>query len=195
VTAFVDECRREWRRLRVPAELADEMAYELEADLAEAGSLEELLGTAPVDASMFARNWATERGVAKATRGRRSFVPALLATLALAAAIAGAALTIHEANRDSSRLRESLAVIEAQPRVWIAPGQSAPMVAIATQAAADKARLAADKAQRDALLVQLNEVDDTKDHSNTLGLVLLIGGLASLVPLTLFGLGRTALDR
>jgi hypothetical protein len=186
VTAFVDECRREWRRLRVPAELADEMASELEADLAEAGSLEELLGTARVDASLFARNWATERGVAKATRRRRSLVPALLAMLALAAAIAGAVLTIDEANRDPSRRQEPIAV---------APSRATRMLVIVAQAAAEKARLAADNAQGEARWVRLDEVDGTNDHSNTLGLVLLIGGLAALVPLTLLGLGRTALDR
>ena len=188
MTAFVDECRREWRRLRVPSELADEMASELEADLAEADSLEELLGTAPVDASSFARNWATERGVAKATGGKRSLVPALLATLALAATIAGAALTIHEANRDSGPRQKPIAV-------RFAPSQRTPTLVVAAQAAAEEARLAAENAHGQARLVRLNEVDGTNDHSDTLGLVLLIVGLAVLVPLTLFGLGRTALDR
>jgi hypothetical protein len=191
VKAFVDECRREWRRLRVPDELADELAAELEADLAEAGSIEELLGEAAADPSLFAREWATERGLARKTRGRRSFVPALLATVALAATIAGAALTIHEANRDSSRRQEPIAVSEAQPSVWIAPSQRTRIMAVI----AAQARLAADNAHREARLVMLNEVDGTTDHSNTLGLVLLIGGLALLVPLTLFGLGRTARDR
>jgi hypothetical protein len=36
MTAFVEECRREWKRLGVPDLLAEEMATELEADLAEA---------------------------------------------------------------------------------------------------------------------------------------------------------------
>jgi hypothetical protein len=36
MTAYVEECRREWRRLGVPDILAEEMATELEADLAEA---------------------------------------------------------------------------------------------------------------------------------------------------------------
>jgi hypothetical protein len=66
---------------------------------------------------------------------------------------------------------------------------------IAAQAAAEEARLAADNAHGEPRLVRLNEVDGTNDHSNTLGLALLIGGLAVLVPLTLLGLGRTALDR
>ena len=194
MTAFVDECKREWRRLRVPAELADEMASELEADLAEAGSLEELLGTAPVDASSFARNWATERGVTNATRRRRALIPALLAMLALAATIAGAALTIHEANRDSSRRQEPIAVGEAQPSVWIPSSQRTPMLVVIA-ARAERERLAAENAHLQGRLVEPNEVDGTNDHSNTLGLVLLIGGLAALVPLILFRLGRTALAR
>ena len=36
MNAYVDECRREWKRLGVPDGLAEEMAAELEADLAEA---------------------------------------------------------------------------------------------------------------------------------------------------------------
>src|SRR5919197_6324793 len=61
---FVEQCRREWRRLRVPTTVADEMAAELEADLADAAAegvtADELLGS---DAQSFAASWATERGV------------------------------------------------------------------------------------------------------------------------------------
>ena len=45
---FVEECRREWRRLRVPKHLADEMAAELAADLEEAAP-EDVLGTAEAE--------------------------------------------------------------------------------------------------------------------------------------------------
>ena len=34
---FVEECRQEWKRLRVPDPVANEMAADLEADLKEAG--------------------------------------------------------------------------------------------------------------------------------------------------------------
>ena len=37
--AFIEEGRYEWRRLGVPDAMADEMAAELEADLAEAQAL------------------------------------------------------------------------------------------------------------------------------------------------------------
>jgi hypothetical protein len=36
MSTFVEECRREWKRLGVPDLMADEMATDLEADLAEA---------------------------------------------------------------------------------------------------------------------------------------------------------------
>jgi hypothetical protein len=48
VSEFVEECRREWRRLRVPDLVANEMAAYLAADLreaeAEGASAEEVLG-------------------------------------------------------------------------------------------------------------------------------------------------------
>lgn len=73
---FVSACRREWERLRVPAETADEMAAELRADLAEAAadgvSAEELLGAGAFDARGFAASWASERGVVPARRARRT---------------------------------------------------------------------------------------------------------------------------
>jgi len=51
VSQFVEECRREWKRLRVPRALADEMAEDLAADLREAeadgASEEEVLGRTP----------------------------------------------------------------------------------------------------------------------------------------------------
>ena len=66
MTAFVEECRREWKRLGVPDLLAEEMATELEADLAEAQadgvSAAEMLGES--DPRRFAAAWARERGLA-----------------------------------------------------------------------------------------------------------------------------------
>ena len=64
---FVDECRREWRRLRVPDPVANEMAADLEADLheaeAEGATAEDVLGAAAFDPRPFAASWAAERGV------------------------------------------------------------------------------------------------------------------------------------
>jgi hypothetical protein len=71
---FVEQCRREWRRLGVPESLAEEMATDLACDLEEAEaegvSAEELLGSSVVDPRSFAASWATERGVAAAPPGR-----------------------------------------------------------------------------------------------------------------------------
>lgn len=65
MNAYVEECRREWKRLGVPAGLAEEMAAELEADLAEAEadgvSAAEMLGES--DPRRFAATWARERGL------------------------------------------------------------------------------------------------------------------------------------
>jgi len=72
--AFIEECRYEWKRLGVPDSMADEMAAELEADLAEAEadgvSDAEMLGES--DPRRFAANWARERGlVSEPTPQRR----------------------------------------------------------------------------------------------------------------------------
>jgi len=65
MTAYVEECRQEWKRLGVPDLLAEEMATELETDLAEAEadgvSAAELLGES--DPRRFAAAWARERGL------------------------------------------------------------------------------------------------------------------------------------
>jgi hypothetical protein len=68
MTAYVEECRQEWKRLGVPELLAEEMATELESDLAEAQadgvSATEILGES--DPRRFAASWASERGLVAA---------------------------------------------------------------------------------------------------------------------------------
>ena len=65
MSTFVEECRREWKRLGVPDLMADEMATDLEADLADAQadgvSAAEILGES--DPRRFASTWASERGL------------------------------------------------------------------------------------------------------------------------------------
>lgn len=65
MTAFVEECCQEWKRLGVPDVIAEEMATELETDLAEAEAdgvpAAELLGE--TNAPRFAAAWAIERGL------------------------------------------------------------------------------------------------------------------------------------
>ena len=64
---FVEQCRREWKRLGVPEPLAEEMAADLAADLREAEaegvSAEEVLGSGVFDPRSFAASWAAERGI------------------------------------------------------------------------------------------------------------------------------------
>ncbi len=99
---FVGECRREWKRLRVPDLVADEMAADLAADLEEAEaegvSAVEVLGSAAADPRSFAAAWAGERGVIPPApltarlRGK-ALVPIAIAALTTVAAV-GAALVI-----------------------------------------------------------------------------------------------------
>jgi hypothetical protein len=89
---FVEQCRREWKRLGVPDPLAEEMAADLAVDLEEAEaegvSVQELLGAGAFDAPSFAASWAAERGIipAKPPRGNGRRKPiALVAFTAVAA--------------------------------------------------------------------------------------------------------------
>jgi hypothetical protein len=76
MSRFVEECQKEWSRLGVPEATANEMAGDLEADLAEAQadgvSPEEVLGNGYFDARSFAASWAEERGLVTATRDTRT---------------------------------------------------------------------------------------------------------------------------
>ncbi len=99
---FVEQCRREWRRLRVSDPVAEEMAAELAADLREAEaegvSAEELLGSSIFDPRSFAGSWAAERGIIPRTPRRTTAfrrplaLPALATVLAIALIVGGLAL-------------------------------------------------------------------------------------------------------
>jgi hypothetical protein len=102
VSDFVEECRREWKRLRVPPTTADEMAADLAADLedaeADGAAPEELLGDGAEDPRAFAHAWARERGLIRPSRfawlrGRRVLlVGAGLAGLLIAGVLLGVVL-------------------------------------------------------------------------------------------------------
>jgi hypothetical protein len=91
---FVQQCRREWKRLGVPDPLAEEMATDLASDLSEAEaegvSAEELLGTGAFDPRSFAASWAVERGIipAPSSRGNTRRRPLVLVAFTAVAAIA-----------------------------------------------------------------------------------------------------------
>jgi hypothetical protein len=90
---FVEQCRREWTRLRVPDPVANEMAADLAADLKEAEaegvSAEEVLGRGAFDPRSFAASWAVERGVIPPVPHRKSASrkPPILAAFATLAVI------------------------------------------------------------------------------------------------------------
>ena len=91
---FVEQCRREWRRLGVPDPLAEEMATDLASDLREAEaegvSAEELLGSSAFDPPAFAAAWAAERGIIPAlpSQGASRRTPVSLMAFTAIAAIA-----------------------------------------------------------------------------------------------------------
>jgi hypothetical protein len=119
MSEFVEQCRQEWRRLRVPDPLAEEMAADLAADLREAEaegvSAEEVLGNGAFDPRSFAASWAAERGIIPAappserSARRRPFV--------LAAFTALAALTLIVA---------ALLLLTGQPNVAVVASSAAP---------------------------------------------------------------------
>lgn len=103
---FVEQCRREWRRLGVPDSLAEEMATELASDLGEAEaegvSAQEFLGRSAFDPGSFAATWAAERGIIpepsiQATARRRPvFLTAFTGAAAIALIVATALLVTGE---------------------------------------------------------------------------------------------------
>ena len=120
MTTFVEECRREWKRLGVPDLMADEMATDLEADLAEAQadgvSAAEILGES--DPRRFAQTWASERGLVSEPpaqkRSRKRFWIALALVLAVVVFFMGIAATalfarpsVHVTSPDGTRVEIS----------------------------------------------------------------------------------------
>jgi len=101
VKRFVKECRREWKRLRVPDSVANEMAADLTSDLAEAeaegASIEDVLGSSAFDPRSFAASWAAERGVSQPPTAPAGSPPRwwpLAAIAAIAVALVGALMVI-----------------------------------------------------------------------------------------------------
>jgi hypothetical protein len=165
VNGFVDECRREWRRLGVPDPVANEMAADLEADLQEAEaegvSPEEVLGSGAFDPRSFAASWAAERGVIRPSPVRqrvptRSFVPAAIAAL-IGIAVSGAAVALFASRSTAVAAAPAILAPRRPPRaVWVTP---------------------------QGFVTGVSGVD-----ARAIGLVLLIVGVAGIVLLTLFWL-------
>jgi hypothetical protein len=191
VNEFVEECRGEWRRLGVPDPVANEMAADLAADLEEAAtegaSPEEVLGSGAFDPRSFATAWAGERGVIQrplpSGRGltRTSRLAAAIGTFALIIAIVGAVLVIVASPSAPRRLVLASPVAPAAspwvtrraappPGVFTVDGR---VVMLSVPAPPSTSIVAAD-------------TNDSRVDSRTVGSVLLIVGLAGVVPSTLF---------
>jgi hypothetical protein len=139
VSQFVEQCRREWSRLGVPAAFANEMAADLEADLAEARadgvSPEEVLGNGYFDAACFAASWAIARGVVSVKPRDRTTVQVRSLVLAcctlVGAVVAGVGFLILVRPRFGSqavaasvaqRFNRPLPPIVVRPRTFVLSG-------------------------------------------------------------------------
>ena len=120
---FVEECRREWRRLGVPDPVANEMAADLTVDLeeaeAEGGSPEDVLGNSAFDPRRFAAAWAAARGVTSAPAPYRP--PPWRAPIAIALSVVVGVLIIGAGLALAVR-HGSTSVAFATQRVGAVPG-------------------------------------------------------------------------
>jgi hypothetical protein len=183
VNEFVAECRSEWSRLGVPDAIADEMAAELAADLqeaaAEGASAEDVLGESASDPRAFAAAWAAERGlIRQPTAGSRGLASragtlAVLGAFAVVA-IVGAVLVV-------------LAAPAPPGRVTIRSLAGPPMLTFARPlgSARTVTRVLVEPPRARAVAVDIN---DSRVDTRTVGSVLLIIGLAGVVPLTILWL-------
>jgi hypothetical protein len=177
MTNFVEECRGEWKRLGVPKQLASDMAAELAADLQEGASPEDVLGSDAGDAAKFAREWAVERGVQPRGSRRLSRAGATAVAAFAAVAIAGAALLLFTSPSRSTVLAPVNAVWThaGTQRVWVGP----PLHAITEPVPA------ANRIAPAPIQIFKTDVSTSSIDAYTAGLVLLIVGVAGLVPTTL----------
>jgi hypothetical protein len=132
VNRFVKECRREWKRLRVPDPVANEMAADLTADLAEAeaegASIEDVLGSSAFDPRSFAASWAAERGVSQPPTAPAASAPRWWPIAAIAVALVGALMVIAPKPRFHFQIGSSgsgVAVVPHSPFRGPPPGLAA----------------------------------------------------------------------
>jgi hypothetical protein len=143
---FVEECRREWKRLGVADPLAEEMAADLASDLSEAEaegvSAEEFLGSSFFDPQSFAASWAAERGIVPqppegGNVGRRPRV--LIAFTAVAAVVlivSALLLATGEPKVSLVKTRAHEAHLPSLPAGSVVPSGTTRSVLLSTSAAA-----------------------------------------------------------
>jgi hypothetical protein len=193
VNQFIEECRREWKRLRVPDQVANDMAADLAADLkeaeAEGASAEEVLGSGATDPRSFAASWAAERGVIPPARGtarlrRRSLVLAAIAALTVIAAI-GAALVLfaspHSAPTVATAVPPEFAASRAPARIAALRVPPPPIFA------APRAPVAV-WIKPDGRGVVLAQAKGSGVEVNEVGSILLSVGIVGIILSLLFGL-------
>jgi hypothetical protein len=121
MSQFIDECRSEWKRLRVPATIADEMADDLTADLAEAeaegASAEDVLGRGASDPRAFAAAWASERGIVRPRRRswmRRSWIVVIAVLLLILGVFAIGVIAVFTSSSTLTTTHNTVAVLTPQ---------------------------------------------------------------------------------
>ena len=194
---FVEECRSEWKRLGVPDPVANEMAADLAADLeeaeAEGASAEEVLGSGAFDPRSFATAWAADLGVIqrplRSGHGfmRGSRLAAAIGTFALVIAVIGGVLVIVASPSDPERLALASPVDPPRGTVWVIrrdipvgpPG-------VLSFTPDGMSRVVRRPPPAPGVRLVAVDTDDWRADSRTVGLVLLIVGLAGVVPSTLF---------
>ena len=190
---FVAECRREWKRLRVPDAVADEMAAELAVDLAEAEadgvSAEEVLGAGALDPRSFAASWAAERGVI-ATWPKRRLLVAVIAVLSVAALAAGAAILATP-----STTKSALASPDSTARMFdvTLDSSTTPLLQVWDVRSWDPA--AGRRGAQDVTLPPLPNgtiapASEPDTNTDAIAWALLIAGIAGLVLTSLYWFGR-----
>jgi hypothetical protein len=191
VNEFVEECRREWKRLGVPEPVANEMAADLTADLREAeeegGTPEDVLGSAAFDPRAFAAAWALERGVTQtvqppstqppSTPGRRHRSTAAIVAFALVA-VTGAVLLAASFAAGSARIAVSAA---GAPRV-VLPGFEVLPPRVQPRWVPAPAGVAPQ--------IEAVDVNGPDDGVRTAGALLLVVGLGGILGVVLVGRRR-----
>lgn len=195
MSKFVEECRREWKRLRVPDAVANEMAADLEADLAEAeaegASAEDVLGNAAFDPRSFAASWAAERGVIQpppVSMGRpraRSRVFVAIAVPALIAVIGAALLLVAPSGSARLALARPFAFRAAQvtPRIFRSGRVVVPSLRGGGVVVTRPFLLKPPPALAQGFAVRMNV---RGGYLHTIGLILLISGIGGLIASTLY---------